>query len=151
MTETYAIDLHFREEDISDEEYDAILQEIEELEDDVEIISRKEDRKFDALSADPATVVALNAALLAVHGTDILLTVYQIARNHPAFASVLIQDESGERVETLTRDHIEAGEIDEDVIIGTVEGDVNIGDVFLVAESDVDWLEIAQGADDGEE
>ena len=132
MTESYSAQVRFAKEELSDDEYEKILEEFEQVEQ-VEIETRKKEMGEAHLS-DPATVIALNAAGLVVHGTDVLISIYQIARSHPGFAGAKIQDENGEEIQTVGRDYIDAGAVEQESIIGNVEGDV-----YIVRESDIDW------------
>lgn len=146
MSESYEIDLIFDKESMSDSEFDQFLEEVEQIGEDIEVKSRRDDQQLAQLS-EPATVIALNAALLAVNGTDLLVTLYRMARTHSSFTYASITDENGEDIEALSKDHIEAGSIQDSVIIDSVEGGVNIdGDVYFVRGSDVDWMDIAQGS-----
>lgn len=150
MSESYEIDLMFDKGSMSDSEFDQFLEEVEQIDEEVEV-TREDDRQLAQLS-EPATVTALNAALLVVNGTDLLVTLYRMGRAHSSFTYASITDENGEDIEALSKDHIEAGSIEDSVIIDSIEGDVNIdGDVYFVRESDVDWMDIAQGNVEEEE
>lgn len=141
----------FDKESMSDSEFDQFLEEVEQIDEEVEVKSQEDDRQLAQLS-EPATVTALNAALLVVNGTDLLVTLYRMARTHSSLTYASITDENGEDIEALSKDHIEAGSIQDSVIIDSIEGDVNIGgNVYFVRKSDVDWMDIAQGSVEEEE
>lgn len=150
MSRTYNAQFRYNEDEISDEEYDEILAEFEGL-DQVEIETRKDEFQEAQLS-EAATTIALNAAAVVVHGTDLLVSLYQIARSHPAFAGVSLRDGDGNKILPVSRDYIDAGAVGEESVIVTVEGDINAeGDVYLVEKSAIDWMKGAETETDHEE
>lgn len=150
MSRTYDAQFRYNEDKISDEEYDEILAEFEGL-DQVEIETRKDEFQ-EAQFSEAATTIALNAAAVVVHGTDVLVSLYQIARAHPAFAGVSLQDGDGNEILPVGRDYIDAGVVGEESVIVTIEGDINVeGDVYLVEKSAIDWMKGAETEADHEE
>ena len=131
MTYRYNAQVRFAKEQLSDDEYEEILKEFEQFEE-IEIETRKKEMGVAQLS-DPATLIALNAAGLVVHGTDVLVSIYKIAQAHPGFAGADIQDENGESIQAVGRDYIDVGAVKQETVIENVEGDV-----YLVRESDID-------------
>ena len=89
MTETYELDLYFREGDITDEEYDNLMNEAEQMDGEIEIKERK-GKAYESEHADPATTTALTAGTLLVHGTDVMISLYKLARSHPGFSHTSI-------------------------------------------------------------
>ena len=132
MTESYNAQIRFNREKLSDEEHEGILEQFEQFEE-IEIETHKK-KMEEAQLADPATVIALNAAALVVHGTDVLVSIYKIARSHPAFAGADIQDENGESIQAVGRDYIDVGAVKQETVIENVKDDV-----YLVRDSDIDW------------
>ena len=151
MSKRYNAKFSFSKDQVSDDEYEQILEEFEQVEQ-VEIETRKEDRGVARLS-DPATHLALTAAGLPIHGTDVLLSMYQIARAHPAFVTASIQDENGESIETVGQDYIDAGVVDKEAAIGelNVEGDDNTINLYLVNGSDIDHDRLREAGTEREE
>lgn len=137
MTERYDADFRFRKENITDEEYEELIEQFERI-DQVEIETRQKDLQ-EALLSDPATFIELTAVSLTVHGTDILISLYQIARDYPSFAHANIRDENGEKIEEVDRTVVDTGAVEESAIIGHVEGDLT-----LVLASDIDYGKVAK-------
>lgn len=134
-----------------DDEYEQILEQFEQFEQ-VEIKTRREDRGIAQLS-DPATHIALTAAGLAIHGTYVLLSVYQMARAHSGFITASIQDENGESIDTVRQDYIDAEVVDKEAVIGelNVEGDDNIIKLYVVNRSDIDQDRLREAGTEREE
>lgn len=146
MTNRYDTQFYFNKARISDEEYEEIIDQFEEF-DQVEIETRKEDL-YEGLYSDPATVIALNAAGVVVHGIDVLISLYEIAQSHPGFARAKIEDENGEEIQPVQRDYIDAGVVNKESVIETVEGDVNI---YFVRDSDIDQEALIKAGTEREE
>lgn len=138
MTETYELELHFREQDITDEEYDDFMNEVEQMDGEIEIKERKS-KAYESEHADPATTTALTAGTLLVHGTDVMISLYKLAHSHPGFAHSSIYREDGTQIKQWNEKLMEMEDIDENhgAVIGNIniEGDVTIN---LVDPSELD-------------
>lgn len=137
----------FSKDQVSDDEYEQILEQFEQF-DQVEIETRKEDRRIVRL-ADPATHLALTAVDLAIHGTDVLLSIYQIAQANPGFVAASIQDENGESIKAVRQD--DPDEIDEEAAIGTLNVEGDDITINLYYNSDIDFDAAANAGTDFEE
>lgn len=151
MSKRYNAEFRFSKDHVSDDEFEQILEQFEQFEQ-VEIEARRKYRGISQL-AEPATHIALIAAGVAVHGTDVLVSMYQIARSNPGFVMASIQDENGESIETVGQDYIDAGVVDKEATIGTlnVEGDGNTINLYLVNDSDIDQDRLREAGTEREE
>lgn len=150
MTERYSAQIHFAKEKLSDDEYEEILSKFEGL-DQVEIETRKDEFQEGQFS-EAATTIALNAAAVIVHGIDVLVSLYQLARSHPAFVRASFQDGDGNEILPVERNYIDAGAVGEESVVVVVEGDVNAeGDVYLVGKSGIGWMKGSETETDHEE
>lgn len=140
MTERYHVEAMFKEDGLTDEEYEGILKEIESHGDEVEIEKRKDSLQYVAHDA-ASSAVALTVGQLIVSSGDALLSLYQLIRSHPAYFAAYIRTDEGNRVEPMTEERMEQYSINKNngVVIGKVEEDLNVeGDVYLVAPS---WMD----------
>lgn len=144
MAERYDATFRFRKEEISDEEYNELVSRIEDF-DQVEIETHREDIQEARLS-DPATTADLTAMLIIVNGVNALISLYQIAQDHPAFAGANIRDESEEEFVRIDEAYINIGAVEKDAIVGKVEADV-----YLVKQSDIDFEKVAKAGTKYEE
>lgn len=90
MSDNYTVDIPVRRENLSDEEFDALVSELKDVDEGVDIAGNEGDGSPSANSAENAAF--LTVVSLTVSGTDLLLTLYQMARTHPYTQGFSIRD-----------------------------------------------------------
>ena len=150
MSETYTANVNFVDEEITDEEYEEAISELE-LVDGAEVEERKQNVAMVANSESGASL-ALMAGTLAVTGIDTLVNIYKLARSNPAFYHLWITDEDGNKIEPWDDEQLEFYGVkgDDERVLAKVDGDendveINIdGPVYLVNSSEVSMFDDAE-------
>jgi hypothetical protein len=128
---TFTAHVSFRADDITDEEYETVISELEAVEG-VEVDERKQDAAMVA-NSDAGGSLALMAGTLAVTSVDTLVNIYKLARSNPSFYQMWTRDEDGHQVEPWAEDRMEMYGVEEDdeIVLAKVEGDNNDVDVHI--------------------
>ncbi|WP_254273749.1 hypothetical protein [Haloarcula marina] len=128
---SYITHVNFRADDITDEEYEAAISELEAV-DGVEVEERKQDAAMVA-NSDAGASLALMAGTLAVTSVDTLVNIYKLARSNPAFYHMWTRNEDGHQIEPWAEDRMEMYRVEEDdeIVLAKVEGDNNDVDVQI--------------------
>jgi uncharacterized protein YggL (DUF469 family) len=159
QSEAYTIDVTFVRDEMTDEELEEFVRELEQV-NGVEIDDEQYETEFVALS-EPAQSVSLVAATLVVNSLQLLVALYKLSKSCPENHSVWIKNQNGDEVNVWDVDHLELYNIEEDddrvlaevnddeiELNGlSVQGDLNIdGDLKVVNTEDTSMFE-----DDGGE
>lgn len=147
MSETYTANVSFVDADITDEEYEDAISELESV-DGVEAEERKQNAAMVA-NSDAGASFALMAGTLAVTSIDTLVNIYKLARSNPAFYHVWIADEDNNRIEPWDDKRMEFYGIngDDERVLAKIDGDdndveINIdGPVYFVNSDEVGMLD----------
>lgn len=88
MSDNYTVEISFRNEDLSGDEYDALISELGSTDEGVDITERKREQTFSANSIEGAAVDLSTVSLL-VSTAGLLLNLYQMARTNPPHSRIL--------------------------------------------------------------
>ncbi len=92
MSDNYTVDIPVRKENLSDGEFDALVSELEDVDEGVHIAGNEGDGSLSANSVENAAF--LTVVSLTVSETDLLLNLYQLAKTHPHIQGFSIRDSS---------------------------------------------------------